>query len=823
MRTNSDPSRHCTDECIVHTGCSNARKKCLCDGDCGYSCTYPRIRCSKPKRIRNGRNIFKSYRFNDTQRVVCNAGFRLTGSAVRTCRGNGYWDGKRARCRRPQKNCQDPGTAGLLLRITAAKKSFKSGTKLSYYCPHKFILKGSEELVCRRDGTWSATLPQCTAPKCRAAVLPAHTQVRSPRNWKSRRNYGVRLTLSCDYGYTTTQRGTLVCDVPDWRLEPSSFKCFPKSCPDPGRPRNGNVKGLFIFGEKVYYTCDQCYKLKGPGYRQCQADQEWTDTQPTCEPVTCSFLQHPVNGYLTSNSQQCDSIVQYHCDDGYHLNGSPRRRCQSDSTWTGNEPRCEIKSCQDPGTPWRGSKNGNLHVGQTLQFSCAHCYQLTGSPTRTCQSDLSWSGRQPTCTAIKCSVLSHPTNGRIVAYSNFCGRKQTEYKCYFGYQLRGSRRITCQSNGRWSAASPTCVPVKTKPPPLAKAKRISITKAVPRKAMTSKSHTTTSRPTATTQLLITVALNSSCGNPVLPPKARIRIHRGTVLLIGCKENYVTSTPGLMRCVGNTWTRIRDPACLAKTCSNPGIPKNGYKHGLSYFVGDVVTFTCDGCYRLVLGNSKRTCLKNGSWSYSQPMCLLKTCPPLQDTNQATVFYISQACDSVATYTCNDTRLTMLGSGQKICNKSGMWEGAEPKCINPNLNIALGKTVAMSSFWKLHSGPASVAVDGKRSGIFLHTNDEYGPWVKIDLLNEETVSTVIVVNRLDCCIVRINGFKVSVGNNGNKAGGNTECGGRSVAKGGPNIIQCPTMLRGRYVFVYMPERRWTNMALLEVEVYRLKMTE
>jgi hypothetical protein len=49
--------------------------------------------------------------------------------------------------------------------------------------------------------------------------------------------------------------------------------------------------------------------------------------------------------------------------------------------------------------------------------------------------------------------------------------------------------------------------VKTNPPAQAKAKRISITKAVPRKAMTSKSHTTTSSPTATTQLLITVALS----------------------------------------------------------------------------------------------------------------------------------------------------------------------------------------------------------------------------------------------------------------------------------------------------------------------------
>ena len=56
-----------------------------------------------------------------------------------------------------------------------------------------------------------------------------------------------------------------------------------KSCPHPGRPRNGNVKGLFRFGERVDYTCDECYKLKGPSYRQCQADQQWTDTQPTCE------------------------------------------------------------------------------------------------------------------------------------------------------------------------------------------------------------------------------------------------------------------------------------------------------------------------------------------------------------------------------------------------------------------------------------------------------------------------------------------------------------------------------------------------------------
>ena len=46
------------------------------------------------------------------------------------------------------------------------------------------------------------------------------------------------------------------------------------------------MKGLyspFRIGEKIYYSCDQCYKLKGPANRQCQADERWTDTQPTCE------------------------------------------------------------------------------------------------------------------------------------------------------------------------------------------------------------------------------------------------------------------------------------------------------------------------------------------------------------------------------------------------------------------------------------------------------------------------------------------------------------------------------------------------------------
>ena len=65
-----------------------------------------------------------------------------------------------------------------------------------------------------------------------------------------------------------------------------------------------------------------------------------------------------------------------------------------------------VKTCKDPGTPRNGRRNGTLQVGETLHFSCAHCYQLKGSSTRTCLSDLTWSGRQPVCTGKFCRRLS---------------------------------------------------------------------------------------------------------------------------------------------------------------------------------------------------------------------------------------------------------------------------------------------------------------------------------------------------------------------------------------------------------------------------------
>lgn len=84
-------------------------------------------------------------------------------------------------------------------------------------------------------------------------------------------------------------------------------------------------------------------------------------------------------------------------------------------------------------------------------------------------------------------------------------------------------------------------------------------------------------------------------------------------------------------------------------------------------------------------------------------------------------------------------------------------------------------------------------------------------------------MIVVNRRDCCKRRMDGFKVSVGNNAKDGESNSACGGRLKAVSGENIIQCPKPLKGRYVFVYLSKKKWSIMALIEVEVYSKRLEE
>ena len=59
----------------------------------------------------------------------------------------------------------------------------------------------------------------------------------------------------------------------------------------------------------------------------------------------CPSLNHPDNGMIECSlgpdgvPTEGDTCV-YICDEGFIVSGSSSRECQSDGTWTGSEPTC---------------------------------------------------------------------------------------------------------------------------------------------------------------------------------------------------------------------------------------------------------------------------------------------------------------------------------------------------------------------------------------------------------------------------------------------------------------------------------------------------
>ncbi len=54
------------------------------------------------------------------------------------------------------------------------------------------------------------------------------------------------------------------------------------------------------------------------------------------------------------------------------------------------------------------------------------------------------------------------------------------------------------------------------------------------------------------------------------------------------------------------------------CGDPGIPPHGSRLGEEFKYKSLLRFTCEAGYTLI-GSSERTCLQNGSWSGTQPVC------------------------------------------------------------------------------------------------------------------------------------------------------------------------------------------------------------
>ncbi|XP_078588481.1 uncharacterized protein LOC144869249 [Branchiostoma floridae x Branchiostoma japonicum] len=347
-------------------------------------------------------------------------------------------------------------------------------------------------------------------------------------------------------------------------------------CPTLSAPTNGALSstGATSYQDRVTFTCNTGYVLSGAAVTTCQYNGTWSNAVPTCTPRQCRSLTAPTNGALNStgaNSYQ--DVVTFTCNTGYQLNGVSSVTCQADGRWSGPVPTCTVP-CLTLTAPENGalSPAGATSYLTRVTFTCNRGYERNGASYASCQADGTWSNAVPTCTPRQCRSLTAPTNGALNSTGANSYQDVVTFTCNTGYQLNGVSSVTCQADGRWSGPVPTCtVPCPT--------------------------------------------LTAPENGALSPAGATSYLNRVTFT---CNRGYERIGASYASCQADgTWSNTV-PTCTQQ-CSTLKAPENGTLSPPGpHSYNDVITLTCNPGYARN-GAPYTMCQTDGTWSNNIPTC------------------------------------------------------------------------------------------------------------------------------------------------------------------------------------------------------------
>ncbi|XP_078657139.1 receptor-type tyrosine-protein phosphatase F-like isoform X2 [Branchiostoma floridae x Branchiostoma belcheri] len=274
-------------------------------------------------------------------------------------------------------------------------------------------------------------------------------------------------SCSCNVGYTLHQDG-LTCNdvdecVPNEGKGPCGHICtntvgsFSCSCED---GYSLNPDGLSCNEDECASNggrgpcAHTCTNTVGSYTCSCNDGFNLNPDGNTCDRVQCPPVPAPENGAVTGGNFYQDA-VQFTCDPGYQLIGHSRRRCRADGTWSGANPTCTAVQCPMLRAPEHGTVTGGNAYQDEVMYNCNPGYQLIGVSSRTCQADGTWTVENPTCiditpTSVKTEALSSTEIELTWSLDNYTD----QVKQYFVYvQQRGTNNVTTFAVGRSDSPS----------------------------------------------------------------------------------------------------------------------------------------------------------------------------------------------------------------------------------------------------------------------------------------------------------------------------------------------------------------------------------
>ncbi|CAI8053959.1 P-selectin [Geodia barretti] len=403
----------------------------------------------------NGNVNLSGNTFGQTAEYTCNTGFNLIGDSILICGADGQWTGNPPACEAVQCPTLDsPMNGSLLISGTGVGVYQDTAT---YACETGFNLVGMSERVCQSDGTWSGSNPTCQSIVCPLLRDPDNGNVNLSGN-----TFGQTAEYTCNNGFNLVGESILMCGADgQWTGDSpvcEAVQCPTLDSPMNGSLLISGT-GVGVYQDTATYACETGFNLVGMSERVCQSDGTWSGSNPTCQSIVCPLLRDPDNGNVNLSGNTFGQTAEYTCNDGFNLVGDSILMCGADGQWTGDSPVCEAVQCPILDSPMNGSvliSGTGVGVYQdTATYACETGFNLVGMSERVCQSDGTWSGSDPTCNMVVCPTLNDPNNGNVELSGNTFGQI-AEYTCNTGFNLIGDSMLICGADGQWIGDSPVC-------------------------------------------------------------------------------------------------------------------------------------------------------------------------------------------------------------------------------------------------------------------------------------------------------------------------------------------------------------------------------
>ncbi|CAH1783119.1 unnamed protein product [Owenia fusiformis] len=557
---------------------------------------------------------------------------------------------------------------------------YTPGDRIYYDCDRCYNIRdanGNSDkkfILCENTKQWDDPVPTCERVTCQPPPQrPRNGGIQNPSG-----DCGSTTTYTCNECYRPVGQTRRTCG-PDGNFVPQAEPtCQLQQCQRVQSLANGRI----VFqntdcGGQIQFLCNDGFTLIGSERLECEDDGrnvKWSGSVPTCSAPQCPepmpFV--PTNGRRAGNFNPPYDVrdrIVYACNDCYEIDREDRLgrkdpdiECQNDGTWDDPVPGCKRKECLPaPSAPANGNVSpSNAECGRSVTYTCNECYRLAGgSPTRECTNN-GWSPlRQPTCRVITCPTPPAPQNGRIVRQTVNCGQ-EIEFACFNGFDLVGSKTLTCRDTGgpigEWDGDVPECqAGVCEEPMPFAPV-----------------NGRRDNRPGKT-------------DDPPYTPFEKISYECNSCYTIA-RNRFNIVDKDIMCLTGLEWDGPV-PTCEKKVCDDIFPPTNGEITKRDIECGGETVYGCDSCYRLT-GANPRQCTDNG-WATPPPQCQQLFCRVLRPPTNGRITGLT-SCGSEVEFTCNDG-FTLVGRQSLRCTPTGSgevdWNGQPPTCQSSGCPIPM----------------------------------------------------------------------------------------------------------------------------------------